>query len=163
MVNQTENYKTGHTLVLLFTFLFGALMTLLYLPSIKTILPENEGFSGISMMGLLFSASLLISSLNGTVLLPVISILFGCAVAIEVDKIRLLVSIGESQGPDAIRLLLVVPLFFLISNWGMRSSLLIRELMNAQSNVFRKNKFITYTIMLLGLAALATAQSLINI
>lgn len=162
-MSQNENYKTGHTLTLLFTFLFGALLTLLYLPAIKLVLPEGENLAIISMLGILFSGALLASSLNGIVLLPLLSSVFGACAALEVDRIRSIVSSGAKAWPEITVLFVIVPLFFRMCTWGMYSSLVIRELMVGQEPEFRKNKITAYTIMLLGLTALAAALSMIQI
>ena len=162
-MRQEESYKRGHCIVLLFLFLFGALMTLLYMPAIKERFPENESFALLCMLWLMFTASLLVSSINGIVALPLLTVLFGSATAFEADRARLLFACGNSAWLEAIITIIIVPLFFAVCNWGMGLSLLVRELTSRHTTEYGKKKFITYTVMLLGAAAFAVAQRLIKI
>ena len=162
-MQKNGNYKKGHALTVLFMFLFGALMTLLYLPTIDNLLPTEESFALKCMLGIVFISSLLVSSLNGIVLLPTLAILFGSATALEVDRIRLFINDVSNLKLEIITLFVTVPLFFQICSWGMYSSLVIRGLMDKPVTEYKKNKVSTYTVMLFGAAALAAAQGLINI
>ena len=159
----TESYRREHYVFLLFMFLFGALMTLLYLPPIKEFIPDNEYIWVVAFAVLLLISSLLVSSLNGIVLLPLVSVFFGATAALELERIRVLIEMGEKPGAELAFVFVFTPVYFWICNWGMRSSSTIRECMHTGVADYRKKKVCTYSIILFGAAFMAAVIGLIII
>jgi len=156
-----ENYKTAYTATLLFTFLFGALISLLYLPQIKLILPE-EWLSPELLIGLIVLISgIFASSYTGLVVLPCSCALLGAVTAFMADGIRIGWVTGDNVWPELVSLLLVVPLHFAICGWGMRFSSYLREAMETQQSGM--NCMPAYFVILVGAGVFTALQVLMLI
>ncbi len=162
-MKRTEDYNDSYMSALLVFFLFGSLITLLYLPGIQNFLPENKLFIPVLMALIIFISSLFSSSYDGLIFLPVCMLAFGCAAAIEADEIRLACDMGRLVWKDTLPILIMTPLQFSVSSWGMRFSAHIRDTLNSQHGESKASFKTAYFIKLVGAVVFTLSQVLMLI
>ena len=147
-----ENCST-HSITLLFSFMCGSLLSLIYLiPNIPFRFAEH-------MPVIAAAASFSVGSLTcGTVcciiVQPLSTAVLGCATAFEMYSAVTELPAKEAAWRMGIMAVLI-PLHFLVCSYGMIQSGISREAMRQTGTYSRKQTLYTYAIMLAGLAAAA--------
>lgn len=147
-----ENCST-HSITLLFSFMCGSLLSLIYLiPNIPFRFAEH-------MPGIAAAASFSVGALTcGTVccitVQPLSTAVLGSAAAFEMYSAVTELPAKEAAWRMGIMAVLI-PLHFLVCSYGMVQSGISREAMRQVGTYSRKQTLYTYAIMLVGLAAAA--------
>ena len=147
-----ENCGT-HSITLLFSFMCGSLLSLIYLiPNIPFRFAEG-------MPVIAAGASFAVGALTcGTAcciaVQPLSTAVFGCAAAFEMYSAVTKLPVKEAAGRMGVMAVLI-PLHFLVCSYGMAQSGIAREAMRQMGTYSRKQTLCTYAIMLAGLAAAA--------
>ena len=141
-----------HSITLLFSFMCGSLLSLIYL------IP-NVPFRFADDMPVIAAASFSVAALTcGTVscitVQPLSTAVLGCAAAFEMYSAVTELTLKESAVRMGIMAVLI-PLHFLVCSYGMAQSSIAREAMRQVGTYSRKQTLYTYAIMLAGLAAAA--------
>ena len=144
----TDKHKNGYSLFLLCVFLFGAILAMYYFPGLKKLLEENQGFAIKAMVALVFVSSLLISSANGIVLLPLFVCLFGAFTTLELESFVLEPVWSIRKVEEFLIFMILIPSQFCICNLGMRASLFIRSMLIKDERLSFYNSFYVYIVML---------------
>ena len=143
-----ENCGT-HSITLLFSFMCGSLLSLIYLiPNVHFRFAED-------MPTIAAAASFAVGALTcGTAcciaVQPLSTAVLGCAAAFEMYSAVTELAAGR-MGIMAV----LIPLHFLVCSYGMAQSGIAREAMRQTGTYSRKQTLYTYAIMLAGLAAAA--------
>ena len=145
-----ENCGT-HSITLLFSFMCGSLLSLIYLiPNVSFHFAED-------MPVIAAAASFSVGALTcGTAccvtVQPLSTAVLGCAAAFEMYS-----AVTEMPAKEAaVRMgimAVLIPLHFLVCSYGMAQSGIAREAMRQLGTYSRKQTLYTYAIMLAGLAA----------
>ncbi len=159
----TEKFINSNIVVLLLTFLFGALLALLYLPLVKEFMPEGETLCLNIISVIVFIASILAASYPGYVLLPCVTVLLGAVTAMELDSIRLELMAGSAIWIHAAWIAVLVPLHFVICNWGMNFSVYLREAVRAYEQDPAAACTVAYLIILFGAVVFSATKVLMFI
>lgn len=150
--------------LLMFTFLCGSLLTLVYLP-------DAGGTYGISMESGAFFASVLLAlsaalsaSVCGKLLMPVLFIALGVLTALGASSVYIEFTQG---GTSCLRRLLVicllVPLNFILGVWGMGISDRLNAALRGEAGLTERQRAQMYILMAVSLAIISlTALPLIR-
>lgn len=153
-MNESESNKSWYPETVLFCFVFGALMTLIYYPVNIQVLPNIKDCALHFAAVILLADGFLSASVNGIFLFPLNSAALG---AVSAVKVKTLISgnstVTEFKRLELIIILIYIPLHFAISVWGMNNSDLLREGLRAKNSFSAKYRVITYAIMLICIAA----------
>ena len=158
-----ESYKRNYVFVVFLMFSFGVVMTMLYLPLIESFLHGKENLPLGMIAILILINGFLTASVNGIIVIPCLDILLGCAVALQVDKLRESFFSNEAFGLDLTMLCILLPTIFVISAWGMSTSAQIRTALASNRIDCKKICTFTYFIILVGLAFSVAVQAMMFI
>lgn len=147
-----ENCGT-HSITLLFSFMCGSLLSLIYLlPNISSRFTENMPVIAAAVS---FSvAALTCGTACCITVQPLSTAVLGCAAAFEMYSAVTELSAKETAGRIGIMAVLI-PLHFLVCSYGMTQSSIVKDAMRQVGTYSRKQTLYTYAIMLAGLAAAA--------
>jgi len=150
-MDETGKNQSGSVMILLFSFLFGALMTVVYIQPIKEKMYLSQDFLCCFMLALISLACIASASLNGLLIFPCVMLVEGAASALIVDYILEAASMNlEKVWAQIIFLLCVLPLAFLVSSWGINCSAAIRSALHESDAPDKRLGFISHILMLLG-------------
>ena len=163
MIKRVYNYKRNYSITISLLFVFGALMTLLYLPLIEKRMPDREGTIPLLLATTLFVSSVLASSINGVLLLPCNDVIFGALCALEADALRTNFNGNVKDCVELLVFLVMVPLHFIVCEWGMHSGAAIRDALGEKQEHLEKDVLVAYLIMFSGTALLVAVQCMLFI
>lgn len=147
-----ENCGT-HSITLLFSFMCGSLLSLIYLiPNVPFRFAED--MPTIAAAASFAAGALTCGTACCIVAQPLSTAVLGCATAFEMYSAITELAAKEAAVRMGIMAVLI-PLHFLVCSYGMAQSGIAREAMRQTGTYSRKQTLYTYTIMLAGLAAAA--------
>ncbi len=147
-----ENCGT-HSITLLFSFMCGSLLSLIYLiPNVPFRFAED--MPTIAAAASFAAGALTCGSACCIAAQPLSTAVLGCAAAFEIYSAVTELAAKEAAARIGIMAVLI-PLHFLVCSYGMAQSGIAREAMRQTGTYSRKQTLYTYAIMLAGLAAAA--------
>ena len=156
MVKRKRAQKQGGiALFLLISFLLGSLLSFVHEDALK-VLFLSQAPSRRAILNRCFALSCIVApSVNGCLFIPLLTFICGTALASEIKAICMAMTYptGESL-ISFLLLLLLLPLYFLVSGWGMNKSIELAD---------TKDKFLSLTIMFIGLGLLLFGQNIMPI
>lgn len=145
---KAEELNDNYSFFFLLFFLVGAIFALVNSDHLASGL-LNEEVSPVQMSAaLFFISSIVSSSIMAPYLLPIISFAMGACSIIVIDGIKLAHSLGEDIIVQVLFLATIIPLHFIFCCRGMMIGLCIKISMQSKKDRYKKNLFISYTIML---------------
>ena len=144
----------GYAALLLFLFVSGAFLLLLYDEAAAQWLPLGTDLPLYAFAVLLAADAAFAVSPTAALLRPVTTPVFGAAAALEGKAV---LSLLAAASPEArLRLLIAftaVSLHFLCCSWGLESARRLRRLLLKQGGFSGKYLAVSYAMMLLGFSA----------
>ena len=119
------------------------------------MLLAKTGFSpGTAIAVFFILGALMNSSLNGIVFLPIITVLIGIATTLHMQGLFEATKMTEIAWNEQIYLFAILPLHFVISNFGIEQSCFIRKQISRDDLIHRRSEVISYIIMFAVFAAI---------
>ena len=156
--------QSGIALILLVSFVLGSLLSIVYKDVINTFLFSRGTSHRVLLTQCIALSCVLAQSVNGRVFFPGLCSLFGIAIETELESFCAALSqLTAKCLINTLNILIMVPVFFLVSGWGMSKSIELGRILRRTEFTFTSDNLFSFTIMFIGLALLLFGQNIMLI